>query len=310
LPSVAVRSLEKRYGSLAALAGVDLDIEPGEVFSLLGPNGAGKTTLVEILEGYRRRSAGRVDVLGVDPERADGRWRSRIGIVLQNTTVFDTLTVHELVNHFATFYPAPLDAGRVIGLVGLEEKRHVRCAKLSGGQKRRVDLALGLVGDPELMFLDEPTTGLDPEGRRQLWDVVREFTALGKTVLLTTHYLDEAEALADRVGIIIAGEMVEIGAPMEIGGRARGLAHVRFAAEGALEGRELPPLQGTVTREGRLVAVETAFPTDVVARLAAWAKDAGAPELPGLAVARPSLEDVYLAMVKARNGATVEASSG
>ena len=301
MPEVAVHvsGVRKSYGALEALKGVDLEVRTGEVFSLLGPNGAGKTTLVEILEGYRKRSGGEATVLGSDPGKGDAAWKAKIGIVLQNTAVFDSLTVDELVRHFAGFYPAPLDRGRVIDLVGLSEKRHARCAKLSGGQKRRVDLALGLIGDPQLIFLDEPTTGLDPEGRRQLWDVVRNFTALGKTVMLTTHYLDEAEALSDRVGVIIAGELVATGSPDEIGGRNRAVATVRFETVGRLAGDSLPQLDGEVTRGEGHISVRTEAPTAVVAALAAWAAAAGLAELPGLTVSRPTLEDTYLAMVQA-----------
>ncbi len=301
--AVSARAVRKRYETLEALRGVDLDIETGEVFALLGPNGAGKTTFVEILEGYRDRSAGEVSVLGVDPRRGDPRWRSRLGIVLQNTTVFDTLSVREIVDHFGGFYPAPLDSAEVIDLVGLREKAGARCGKLSGGQKRRVDLALGLIGNPDLIFLDEPTTGLDPEGRRQLWDVIRRFTALGKTVVLTTHYLDEAEALADRVGIIIGGELVDVGAPAAIGGRDRGTVTVRFEVARHLAG-SLPSLPGTVTVEEGVVAIHTATPTAVVAAAASWAAAQGMDELANLSVTRPSLEDTYLEMVRARQAAS------
>ena len=294
--AVSIRAVRKSYGTFEALKGIDLDIRPGEVFSILGPNGAGKTTLVEILEGYRSRSAGEATVLGTDPGRPTSAWRARIGIVLQSTAVFDELTVQEVVEEFSRFYPHPLDAGRVIGLVGLDEKRTARCGTLSGGQKRRVDLALGLIGDPALIFLDEPTTGLDPQGRRQLWDVVREFAALGKTVVLTTHYLEEAEALADRVGVIIAGEMAALGTPREIGGRQQGLTHVAFEATGVLATTPLPAgLGGTSSQQ--FVTVATATPTAAVVALAAWAEELGFDELPGLVVTRPSLEDIYLRMV-------------
>ncbi len=302
-PAVAVSGVRKRYGDFEALRGIDLEVDRGEVFSLLGPNGAGKTTLVEILEGYRERSDGEASVLGIDPAKGGREWRARIGVVLQGTAVFDSLSVREIVSHFAGFYAAPLPVGRVIGLVGLGEKANARCASLSGGQKRRVDLALGLIGDPELMFLDEPTTGLDPQGRRQLWDVVRECTALGKTVLLTTHYLDEAEALADRVGIIIRGEMAALGTPAEIGGRQHAVATVRFERIGALANNPLPMLEGELETSDADVRLRTPFPTQAVWELAAWAAGLGFAELPGLSVLRPSLEDIYLAMVeKAEKG--------
>ena len=295
-PVIRVRGLRKLYGELAALDGVDLDIEAGEVFSLLGPNGAGKTTLVEILEGYRERTSGEATVLGVDPGDGDRRWRARVGIVLQSSTAFDFLTVEEVVSHFGSFYPSPLPTGQVIDMVGLGDKRTSRCIALSGGQKRRVEVALGIVGDPELVFLDEPTTGLDPMGRRQLWEVVRQFTALKKTVVLTTHYLDEAEALADRVGVIIAGKLAAVAPPREIGGRERALARVSFVRDGKLAGQPLPEIPGIVA-DGDLVTVATEAPTAIVVALNAWAAKSGVAELPALSVTRPSLEDVYLAMV-------------
>jgi ABC-2 type transport system ATP-binding protein len=301
--AICARGVRKRYGDFEALRGVDLDIEPGEVFALLGPNGAGKTTFVEILEGFRARSSGEATVLGVDPERGDLVWRSRLGIVLQSAGFFEHLTPDEIVAHFATFYPSPLDARRVIDMVGLAGKRSSRCKDLSGGQKRRVDLAMGIVGDPELIFLDEPTTGLDPQGRRRMWEVVREFTKLGKTVLLTTHYLDEAEHLADRVGVIINGRLVEVGTPREIGGRERALARVTFALNGSLAGRPLPETGSRLVTENGRVSITTATPTAVVTVLARWAEANGEPELPALAVSRPSLEDIYLAMVEAAGGA-------
>lgn len=300
VPDVRMRGLTKLYGQLHAVDGVDLDIEPGEVFSLLGPNGAGKTTLVEILEGYRNRTSGEALVLGIDPGHGDRRWRSQVGIVLQSTTAFDMLTVEEVVGHFASFYPQPLPVGRVIDMVGLSDKRRSRCIALSGGQKRRVEVAIGIVGDPKIVFLDEPTTGLDPVGRRQLWEVVRQFTALGKTVLLTTHYLDEAEALADRVGVIIAGKLAAVAPPREIGGRERALARVTFLRHENLAGQPLPPLPD-LECEGELVSIPTATPTAVVAALRDWAAALGEPELPGLTVTRPSLEDVYLSMVGAEH---------
>ncbi len=300
--AVSARGVRKSYGDFEALRGVDLEIGPGEVFALLGPNGAGKTTFVEILEGFRARSGGEATVLGVDPERGDLVWRSRLGIVLQSAGFFEQLTPDEVVSHFATFYPNPLDPRRVVDMVGLADKRSSRCKDLSGGQKRRVDLAMGIVGDPELVFLDEPTTGLDPQGRRQLWGVVREFARLGKTIVLTTHYLDEAEQLADRVGVIINGQLVEVGTPREIGGRERALARVTFALTGNLAGRPLPETAAeTVSKNGR-VTITTATPTAVVTALARWAEANGEPELPALAVSRPSLEDIYLAMVEAADG--------
>jgi ABC-2 type transport system ATP-binding protein len=300
--AIAASGIRKRYGALEALRGVDLEVAEGEVFALLGPNGAGKTTFVEILEGFRERSAGEASVLGVDPQKGGAEWRARLGIVLQSAGFFEHLTPDEAVAHFAKFYPHPLDPSRVIDMVGLGEKRDTRVKTLSGGQKRRVDLALGIVGDPELIFLDEPTTGLDPQGRRQIWEVVREFTALGKTVVLTTHYLEEAEYLADRVGIIIKGELRALGTPREIGGRDTAMARVTFTRNGTLAGSSLPELGEPVEIAESMVTVRTSRPTAVVAALARWAEAAGEQELPGLQVIRPSLEDIYLEMVAEADG--------
>jgi len=299
-PAIAIRGLRKSYGDLTAVAGVDLEIEHGEVFSLLGPNGAGKTTLVEILEGYRDRTAGEAMVLGVDPAHPTRDWRGKLGIVLQTTGQFESLSVEETIVHFAGFYPAPMNVDHVIGLVGLEGKRKDRWDHLSGGQKRRLDLALGLVGDPDLIFLDEPTTGFDPGARRQAWDVVRELTSLGKTVVLTTHYLDEAEALADRVAVIVGGKIIEVSTPRELGGRARAVAHVTFAATDALAGVALPVLRGEVRADDGRFVITTDYPTAVVAALTAWAATHGITEIPALAVTRPSLEDTYLRMIADR----------
>jgi ABC-2 type transport system ATP-binding protein len=296
--AISAAGIHKRYGDLEALKGVDLEVESGEVFSLLGPNGAGKTTLVEILEGFREPSSGAATVLGVEPLKGDAAWRARVGIVLQSAGFFEMLTPIEVVRHFASFYPAPLDPAHVVEMVGLADKRDDRCRNLSGGQKRRVDLALGIIGDPDVIFLDEPTTGLDPQGRRQIWDVVRNFTGLGKTVLLTTHYLDEAEHLADRVGVILDGRLVEVGSPREIGGRQRANATVSFVRGGTLQSAPLPeglPAQS----DGALIRIETREPTRVIAALTAWAGSLGEPELPELSVTRPSLEDIYLEMVRA-----------
>jgi ABC-2 type transport system ATP-binding protein len=300
--AISTRNLRKRYPAVEALRGVDLEIGRGEVFALLGPNGAGKTTFVEILEGFRHRTSGDATVLGVDPAGGGAAWRARIGVVLQTTALFDTLTVTEVVAHFGSFYPAPMPVGHVIELAGLAEKRDARCGTLSGGQRRRVDLALGLVGDPELIFLDEPTTGFDPSARHHAWDTVKELTSLGKTVLLTTHYLDEAEALAGRVGVILRGELTAVAAPAELGGRQQAQAHVTFTLATSLAGRPLPELPGTVVVDGNRGSVLTDSPTAVVTALAAWARAAGVDEIPGLAVGRPSLEDVYLQMIRERGG--------
>jgi ABC-2 type transport system ATP-binding protein len=270
-----VRGLVKRYGDVTAVGGVDVDIHAGEVFALLGPNGAGKTTTVEILEGYRRRDGGEVRVLGEDPERAGPDWRSRLGIVLQSTTESAELTVEELVRHFARYYPRPRDPDEVIAAVGLETKRRTRSTALSGGQRRRLDVALGIVGHPELLFLDEPTTGFDPEARRSFWELVRDLRRDGTTILLTTHYLDEAEALADRVGVIAGGRLIAADSPERLGGRMAHRARVSWE-DGAGAYEEV-----------------TEVPTRLVTELAA--RYGG--EVPHLQVRRPSLEDVYLDMI-------------
>ena len=261
---------------MRAVAGVDLDVRRGEVFALLGPNGAGKTTTVEILEGYRDRTAGEVSVLGNDPAHPDARWRTRIGIVLQSTSDNADLTVEEVVRHFHTYYPAPRDPDAVIASVGLAEKRSARVRELSGGQRRRLDVALGILGDPELLFLDEPTTGFDPEARRHFWELIETLKAEGTTILLTTHYLDEAERLADRVGVILAGSILEVGTPATLGGRAAATTTVIWHEGG----------------EER--SVQTDEPTRTVVELAARYPEG---EIPELAVLRPSLEDVYLRMI-------------
>jgi ABC-2 type transport system ATP-binding protein len=273
--AVRALGLRKSYGGTTAVAGIDLEIAPGEVFALLGPNGAGKTTTVEILEGYRHRDGGEVSVLGEDPQRAGRGWRARIGIVLQLASDSPELTVAEMVGHFAGFYPSPRPSAEVIDLVGLTDKARARIRTLSGGQVRRLDVALGLVGGPELLFLDEPTTGFDPAARRAFWAVIRALSSGGVTVLLTTHYLDEAAALADRVAVIRDGVIVAEGSPDDLGGRTVGLAVVGWQEH------------GDPRRE------QTAEPTRLVADLAA--RFGG--EVPGLTVTRPSLEDVYLDLI-------------
>jgi ABC-2 type transport system ATP-binding protein len=274
MAAVTVNGLRKSYNGLEAVRGVSFEIEAGEVFGLLGPNGAGKTTTVEILEGYRHRDAGQVTVLGADPEHASESWRERIGIVLQSSAMYLNLSVREHVALFAGYYAAPRDVDDVIDLVGLAEKRLDRVKTLSGGQKRRLDLALGLIGDPEILFLDEPTTGFDPAARRAAWDMIRSLRELGKTVLLTTHYLDEAEQLADRVAVLRQGEVVALGTPRELTSRALG-TEIRYR------------------RDGREVVVETQEPTKTLHELTGDALAEGA-ELDGLQVRRPSLEDIYL----------------
>ena len=276
--AIGVRGLRKSDGGLAAVKGIDLEIAPGEVFALLGPNGAGKTTTVEILEGYRHRDGGEVSVLGEDPQRAGRAWRARIGIVLQLTADAPELTVAEMVGHFAGFYPSPRRPAEVIDLVGLTDKARARIRTLSGGQLRRLDVALGLVGGPELLFLDEPTTGFDPAARRAFWEVIRALSGGGVTVLLTTHYLDEAAALADQVAVIRDGVIVAEGTPDDLGGRTVGLAVVGW------QDHDGP------RRE------QTGEPTRLVAELAARYDG----EVPGLTVARPTLEDVYLELIGGR----------
>ncbi|MEH1170114.1 ABC transporter ATP-binding protein [Micromonospora sp. CPCC 205539] len=274
--AISVRGLRKAYGDNVAVAGVDLDVHRGEVFALLGPNGAGKTTTVEILEGYRHRDAGEVTVLGADPAHPDADWRSRVGIVLQGTGEFDALTVAEVIRHFSGFYPDADDPDKVIERVGLADKAKARTHTLSGGQKRRLDVALGIIGRPELLFLDEPTTGFDPEARREFWELIRDLAAAGTTILLTTHYLDEAEELADRVGVIAGGRLVEVAPPNRLGNRQEALATVSWR-----------------TPDGAPESAQSATPTALVAELAA--RYGG--EVPGLTVSRPTLEDVYLKMI-------------
>jgi ABC-2 type transport system ATP-binding protein len=276
MPAIEVSGLRKAYGNLEAVRGVDFSIEEGEVFGLLGPNGAGKTTTVEILEGYRKRDAGEVRVLGSDPERPRSDFRERIGVVLQQSDLWPNLTVRETHAIFAGYYQAPRDVDEVIALVGLQEKANARVKSLSGGQKRRLDLGIALVGDPDLVFLDEPTTGFDPAARRAAWEMIRSLRSLGKTVLLTTHYLDEAEQLSDRVAVMREGQIVRVGTPAEL---------------------TTSDLQTEIRyrQNGEEVFVRTDEPTRVLAELASAAVARGE-ELEGLQVRRPSLEEVYLAL--------------
>jgi ABC-2 type transport system ATP-binding protein len=288
--AVEVRGLTKSYGDVAAVRGVDLSVDHGEVFALLGPNGAGKTTTVEILEGYRRRDGGDVKVLGVDPGTERAKLKPRIGIVLQSTGVDRYLTVAETIAMYASYYPHPRPVDEVIDLVGLGQKRRSRVLKLSGGQQRRLDVAIALAGDPDLLFLDEPTTGFDPSARHESWEVVKNLAALGKTVLLTTHYMDEAQYLADRVAVIAAGRIVAEGTPGTLAGRNTARATIRYQLPDAIE----PPadLRGPSTADGYVELT----PDDLTAalhRLTGWAIDQGI-ALDGLSIQRPSLEDVYL----------------
>ncbi|MRX43194.1 ABC transporter ATP-binding protein [Agromyces kandeliae] len=284
-PAVRIRGLRKQYARVAAVDGIDLDIPHGETFALLGPNGAGKSTTIEILEGYRLRTAGEVSVLGVDPARAGLDWKSRLGIVLQSGTESGAMTVREQLAHFAGLYPRPRDVDEVVAAVGLEEKARARIAKLSGGQRRRLDVALGIIGRPELLFLDEPTTGFDPEARREFWDLIRTLKREGTTILLTTHYLDEAEQLGDRAGIIIGGRLIDVGRVHELGGAEARVPIVRWNDP-----------DGT-PRESR-----TERPAELVASIA---RDCGG-EPADLEVIRPSLEDIYLDLVRASGAETRE----
>jgi ABC-2 type transport system ATP-binding protein len=288
--AIVVTGLRKSYGSTHAVDGVDLRVGIGEIVAVLGPNGAGKTTTVEILEGFRTRDAGTVSVLGMDPESRARAFRSRIGIVLQSTGIEPFLTVREVVELYGGYYPRHRDVDEVIELVGLTDKSSSRVKTLSGGQQRRVDLALGLIGDPDLVFLDEPTTGFDPNARRGAWGIVSGLRDLGKTVLLTTHYMDEAQHLADRVVIMAEGRVVAEGPPDQLGTQGVARSTVRFVLP---EGAALSDLPVAAIPDGDAVVVATDHVTSDIAALAGWALDRGS-ELIGLTISRPSLEDVYL----------------
>ncbi|MEJ7569489.1 MAG: ABC transporter ATP-binding protein [Gaiellaceae bacterium] len=276
MTAISVRGLRKSYGPLEAVRGIDFEVAAGEVFGLLGPNGAGKTTTVEILEGYRQRDGGEVEVLGFDPGKGERGFRERIGVVLQSSELWPSLTVREVHSIFAGYYEHPRDVDETIELVGLDHKRDARVKTLSGGQKRRLDLGIALVGDPELVFLDEPTTGFDPAARRNAWELVRSLRGLGKTVLLTTHYLDEAQQLADRVAVLVAGEIVKLGRPSDLTAGTK--AEIRYR------------------RDGELVVLETEEPTRALHELTTAALADGR-ELDEIEVRRASLEDVYLELV-------------
>ncbi len=277
--AISIRGLRKSYGEVEAVRGIDLEVKRGEVFAFLGPNGAGKTTTVEILEGYRKRSAGEVSVLGEDPEHAGREWRERIGIVLQSCRLDPYLTVRESLALFAGYYRAPRPIEETIELVGLSGKADARTKSLSGGQQRRLDVGMALIGDPDLLFLDEPTTGFDPSARRQAWETIAGLRELGKTVFLTTHYMDEAQRLADRVAIIASGEVVARGTPEDLGDRGA------------------QPARITYRRDGEEVSVETLTPVKTLNELTSQALEQGI-ELEGLEVKRPSLEDVYLELTQ------------
>ena len=302
-PAIEVRGLRRSYGSVEAVRGIELRVERGEVFALLGPNGAGKTTTVEILEGHRPRSAGEVSVLGFDPGRNERSLKERVGIVLQQTGVEEYLTVREVVRLVAGYYPSPRDVDETIALSGLTEQADQRVRKLSGGQRRRVDLAVAMAGDPELLFLDEPTTGFDPSARRQAWETLRGFTRLGKTIFLTTHFMDEARALADRLAVMAGGRIVAAGTADELiaGGTARSRIRFRLA-----DGRRPPDAIG-VEPDGSAWRVETEALTRRLHELTSWALASGA-DLVDLEVSRPSLEDTYLALTGEGSGRSEEAS--
>jgi ABC-2 type transport system ATP-binding protein len=304
-PAVSVRGLRKAYGSFEAVRGIDFEIWPGEIFALLGPNGAGKTTTVEILEGYRTRNGGEVSVLGCDPASERSRLKPRIGIVLQSTGVEPYLSVCETLEMYASYYEHPRPVDEVIELVGLTAKRNERVARLSGGQQRRLDMAIAFVGDPELLFLDEPTTGFDPSARREAWDVVKNLASLGKTVVLTTHFMDEAEYLADRVIVIAAGEVVAEGSPSTLGARDRAKARVHYRLP---VGMTPPAGLGSSPDAHGFVHVSMEDPVLALHELTGWALQRGV-DLEGLEVIRPSLEDIYLSLTRTAADHNQSASS-
>ena len=300
MDAVVVEDLRKSYGATRAVAGVSFTVRYGEIFSLLGPNGAGKTTVLEILEGYRQADEGKVVVAGLDPgdKRTGRQLREQIGLVLQELAVEPYLTVRESISRNAGYYSNPRDVGEVIGLVGLAGKEKSKVKSLSGGQKRRLDLALGIIGNPRVLFLDEPTTGFDPSARRGAWEVIRGLSGLGTTILLTTHYMDEAQELADRVAVISGGKILEEGTPATLGGRDLARARISFALPGGYSAADLP-VAAAAGENGRVV-VEADEPTELLHRLTGWALNHGT-TLPGLVVDRPSLEDIYLSLTAARD---------
>ncbi|TNH30262.1 ABC transporter ATP-binding protein [Micromonospora orduensis] len=297
MPAVVVEDLSKEYGRLRAVEGLSFTVAEGEVFALLGPNGAGKTTTMEILEGFRDRTAGRVSVLGVDPATGGRAYRERIGIVLQSAGFEEEFTVRELTRLHASLYPRRYQPDEVIDLVGLSAKRDARVKTLSGGQRRRLDLALGLVGAPELLFLDEPTTGFDPSARHRAWDLIHRLRDLGTTILLTTHYMEEAQQLADRVAVLRAGRLVAVGRPDELGDGGRPMSTLRFRLPAGISAGDLPALAGKVATTDGLVEATTAWATKDVHTLTGWALERDV-ELVGLTVGHPTLEDVYLRLIE------------
>jgi ABC-2 type transport system ATP-binding protein len=294
---VRVRRLTKRYGRREAVRGIDLDVQRGEIFAFLGPNGAGKTTTLEILEGFRSRTDGEVSVLGIDPATASGAWRERVGVVLQESEPEPGLSVRECLELFAGYYQAPRGIDDTIALVGLTDQADSVAGHLSGGQRRRLDVALALIGDPEIVFLDEPTTGFDPSARRAAWEVIAGLRRLGKTIFLTTHYMDEAEHLADRIAVLAGGRIVAEGTPQTLGGRDRMNATIRFTLPDGLATRDLPTGLRPLAEAGPdgTTLIRSESPLVHVQMLAEWALGRGV-DLPDLDLRRPTLEDVYLAL--------------
>jgi len=297
---ISVRDLHMAFGDFEAVRGIDLQVSRGEVFAFLGPNGAGKTTTVEILEGYLNRTAGEISVLGVDPQHADSDWRERVGVVLQESTVEPDLTVRECLDLYAGFYGSPRPVDEIIELVGLAGKAEVLGGNLSGGQRRRLDVALALIGDPELVFLDEPTTGFDPSARRAAWDMIAGLQALGKTVFLTTHYMEEAEHLADRICVLAAGRIVGEGTPQTLGGRDSAASEISFTLPSGVGPEDLPAaVASAVTREEHdCVELHTNAPMELLGSLSAWARDHGY-DVADIEVHRPTLEEIYLQLTEA-----------
>jgi ABC-2 type transport system ATP-binding protein len=302
-PAIRVQGLRMSYGEVEAVRGIDLEVERGEVFAFLGPNGAGKTTTVEILEGFRSASGGTVRVLGEDPAQAGGDWRAKLGIVLQESTPEATLKVRECLSLYAGYYPSPRPVMETIELVGLAEGHDRMCKTLSGGQRRRLDVAIALIGDPELLFLDEPTTGFDPSARRAAWETIAGLRSLGKTIFLTTHYLEEAERLSDRIAIIDAGRIVAEGTPASLGGRDSEATTIVFSLPAGFTPADLPPETVALIDmpSGPRLELQTERPSAVLATLTGWAVARGI-ELPELQVTRPSLEDTYLRLTKGVEG--------
>jgi ABC-2 type transport system ATP-binding protein len=302
-PAIEVHALHKRYGDFEAVRGIDISVRRGEVFGLLGPNGAGKTTTVEILEGYRARSGGEVSVLGYDPGKRSRALRQRIGIVLQSGGIYGHVTPREALRYWAGFYPRPRDVEEVLSLAGLQDKADVRSRRLSGGQLRRLDFALALVGDPELIFLDEPTTGFDPAARRNAWSAIRAMCELGKTVFLTTHFMDEAQHLADRVAVMRDGEIVAEGRPDELGGRDRRPAEIHFTLPAGIALHEIPELPCELCAlDGDRALVLTREPVRAAHAVTGWALERGI-TLGSLSIAQPTLEDIYLELTGPTPGA-------